>query len=227
MGPLNEGTGDDSTVLQHIIQIHQVAVVHMLGVIIAVVEVDDALPMGLNNLRGQQNALAEVAADLTGHVVPLGGVNNGVFIGILLLGLLVVALDEGENLVVGCVGLAYQGAGIAIGDVMLGHLKGTVGHDVMLHHVLDFLHSGGAADLLALELHGLGNALNLHGGHAVHFLHGVVGLGDGNDDLRDVEGHLGTVALDDLHFYILLCPPGIYILCVYLSYTIYCGFARA
>ena len=68
---------------------------------------------------------------------------------------------------------------------------------------------------------------DLHGGHAVHFRHGVVGLGDGNDDLRDVEGHLGTVALDDLHFYILLCPPGIYILCVYLSYTIYCGFARA
>ena len=218
MGTLNEGAGDDSTVLQHILQVHQVTVVHMLGVIIAVVEVDDALPMGLNNLLRQQNTFAEVAADLTGHVVPLGGVDHWVFIGILLLGLLVIALDKGENLIVGCVGFADQGTGIAVGDVMLGHFKGAVGHDVMLHHVLNFLHSGSAADLLALELYRLGDALDLHGGHAIHFLHGVVGLGDGNDDLRDVKGYLGAVALDDLHF---ICPPPpqrgqvIFITCVY------------
>ena len=218
MGTLNEGAGDNSAVLQHILQVHQVTVVHMLGVIIAVVEVDDALPMGLNNLLRQQNTFAEVAADLTGHVVPLGGVDHWVFIGILLLGLLVIALDKGENLIVGCVGFADQGTGIAVGDVMLGHFKGAVGHDVMLHHVLNFLHSGSAADLLALELYRLGDALDLHGGHAIHFLHGVVGLGDGNDDLRDVEGYLGAVALDDLHF---ICPPPpqrgqvIFITCVY------------
>ena len=208
VGPLDEGAGDDGAVLQHVLQVHQVAVVHVLGIIIAVVEVDDALPVGLYDLLGQEDAFTEVTADLAGHIVPLSGVDHGVFIGILLLGLLVVALDEGEDLVVGGVGFAHQGTGIAVGDVVLGHLKGTVSHDVVLHHVLNLLHRGGAANFLALELHGLGDALHLHRGHSVGFLHGLVGLSDGDDDLGDVKNRFRTVALDDLHSCILLCPRG-------------------
>ncbi len=50
VGPLDEGTGDDGAVLQHILQIHQIAVVHVLGVVISVMEVDDALPVGLHDV---------------------------------------------------------------------------------------------------------------------------------------------------------------------------------
>ena len=199
VGLFNERAGDDRAVLQHILQVHQIAVVHVLGVIIAVVEVDDALPVCLHDVLGQQDALTEVAADLAGHIVPLGGVHHRVLVGVLLLGLLVVALDEGEDLIVGGVGLTHQGTGVTVGDVVLGHLECAVGHDIVFHHVLDLLHGGCAVHFLALKLHGLGDALDLHRGHAIRLLHGLVGLGDGDDDLGDVETDLRAVSLDDLH----------------------------
>ena len=199
MGLFDHGAGDNGAVLQHVLQVHQVAVVHMLGEIVGVVEMNDALLMGLHNILGQQNALGDILADLASHIIPLGGVHHGILIGVLLLGLLIVALDEGEDLVVGGVGPAHQGPGIAVGDVVLGHLKGPMGHDVVLHHILDLLHRGSAVHLLALQLHGLGNAPDLHGSHAVRLGHRVVGLGDGPLDLLNVKSNLRSVALDDLH----------------------------
>ena len=205
----------------------------MLGIIVAVVEVDDTLAVRLHNILRQQDALAEVAADLAGHIVPLGGVDHRVLVGVLLLGLLVVALDEAEDLVVGGVGLTHQRAGVAVGDVVLGHLKGAVGHDAVLHHILDLLHGGGAVHLLALQLHGLRDPLDLHRRHPVHLLHGLVGLGDGDNDLGNVKADLGSVSLDDSH----RGPPSFspiprapYIgACIYisaLSYAISCVFSR-
>ena len=38
----NIGAGNDGAVLQHVLQIHQIAVVHMLGIIVRVMEMDDA-----------------------------------------------------------------------------------------------------------------------------------------------------------------------------------------
>ena len=76
----------------------------MLGIIIRIMEVDDALLMGLHDVPGQQQPLGQIAGDLAGHVVPLGGVHHRVLIGVLLLGLLVTALDQGEDLIVGGVG---------------------------------------------------------------------------------------------------------------------------
>ena len=89
--------------------------------------------------------------------------------------------------------------GVAIGDIGLGHLEGTMGHNLVLHHILDLLHAGGAAQLLTLEHHALADALDLHGGHAVVLVHGVVGLSDGDNDLRDVKRGLRAIPLDDLH----------------------------
>ena len=54
MGLLDEGARDDGAVLQHVFQVHQVAVVHMLRIVVCVMEVDDALFVGVNNLLRQQ-----------------------------------------------------------------------------------------------------------------------------------------------------------------------------
>ena len=199
VGPLDQGVRDDGAVLQHVLQIHQIAVVHVLGVVVGVVEVDDALPVGLHDVGGQQQPLAEIPGDLAGHVVPLGGVHHRVLVGVLLLGLLIAALDEAEDLLVGGVALADQRADIAVGDVVLGHLIGAMSHDLGLHQILDLLHGGGAVHLLAAELHGLRDPLDLHRGHPGVLLDGVVGLGDGGDDLRDVEDDLRAVPLHDFH----------------------------
>ena len=55
-GLLDEGAGDDRAVLEHVLQVDQVAVVHMLGEIIGVVEVDDALVVRVDDVLGQQHA---------------------------------------------------------------------------------------------------------------------------------------------------------------------------
>ena len=199
VGPLDQGVRDDGAVLKHILQIHQVTVVHVLGVVVRVMEVDDALPMGLHDVGGQQQPLAQVPGDLAGHVVPLGGVHHRVLVGVLLLGLLVAALDEAEDLLVGGIALADQRADIAVGDVVLGHLIGPVSHDLGLHQVLNLLHRGGAVHLLTAEFHGLRDPLDLDRGHPGVLLDSVVGLGDGGDDLRDVEDDLRAVPLHDFH----------------------------
>ena len=61
VGPLDEGSGDDGAVLEHVLQVHQVAVVHVLGEVVGVVEVDDALFVGLHNIRREQEALGDVS----------------------------------------------------------------------------------------------------------------------------------------------------------------------
>ena len=199
VGPFDQGAGDDGAVLQHVLQVYQVAVVHVLGVIVGVVEVDDALPVGLHDLLGQQNPLCNVPAHLAGHVVPLGGIHHRVLVGVLLLGLLIAALDEGEDLLVGGIGAADQGTGIAVGDVVLGHLIGPVSHDLGLHQVLNLLHRGGAVHLLTAEFHGLRDPLDLHGGHPDRLVHASVGLCNGRNDLRDIKGHFRAVPFNDFH----------------------------
>ena len=175
----------------------------MLRVIVGVVEVDDALLVRLDDVLRQQDAVGDVAADLARHVVTLRAVDDRVLVGVFLLGLLVVALDQAQDAVVGRVGAAHQAAGIAVGDVGLGDLERAVRHDLLFDHVLNFFHGGAAAELLTGELHALGDALDLARRHARALLDGGVGLRDGHDDLRDIKGRLCTVSLDDLHFLFL------------------------
>ena len=56
VGLFDQGAGDDGAVLQHVLQIDQIAVVHVLGIIVHVVEVDDARLVGLHDVLGQQHA---------------------------------------------------------------------------------------------------------------------------------------------------------------------------
>ena len=215
MRSFDEGAGDDGAVLQHILQIDQIAIVHMLGEVVAIVEMDDALVMRLDDIGGQQDAVGDIAGDLAGHVVPLGGIDHRVFIGIFLLGFLVAALDEGKDLFIGGIAAAHQTAGVAVGDVALGDFKGAVSHDLLFHQVLNFLHRGGTVHLLAGKIHRFRDAADLHGGHALAFLHHVIGFGDSGDDFGNIKVHLGAVSLDDFH---MLCSS---LSCILPSCTIY------
>ena len=203
MGLFNHGAGDDGAVLQHILQVHQVTVVHMLGIVVRIVEVDDARLVGVHNLLGQQNAAGNVLAHLACHIVPLDGVDGRILVGVLLLDFLIVALNQAENPVVGGVGFAHQAAGIAVSNILLGHLKGTVGHDGLFHQILNFLHGGAAPHLLAGNGHALGNAADLQGCHAHLFVHCIVGLLDGNGNFIDVEDGFRAVSFDNFHMEIL------------------------
>ena len=72
MGLLNKGFTDDGAVLQHVVQVYQVAVMHVLGIIIGVVEMDDPFPIRIHDFLGQEQTARQVAAHFASHVVPLG-----------------------------------------------------------------------------------------------------------------------------------------------------------
>ena len=58
---LDIGTGNNGAVLQHIFQVHQITVVHVLGKVVGIVEVNQTLLMRLYDLRVQQQAGGEIS----------------------------------------------------------------------------------------------------------------------------------------------------------------------
>ena len=213
MGLLNQRTGNHGAVLQHILQVHQITVVHMLGIIVGVMEMNDATLMGCHNLSRQQNAVGDILRDFARHIVTLHRIDGGVFVGVLLLDLLVVALNQAEDAVIGGVGLAQQAAGIAIGDIFLGHLESAMGHDGLFHQILNLLHRGAAAHFLAGNLYPLGNAANLQRSQTHLFFHGVVGLCNGSVNFFNVKVGFSTVSLNNLHAEFLLFCLGARLAC--------------
>ena len=133
MGLFDHGAGNDSAVLQHVVQIHQIAVVHMLGKIIGVVEMNNACIVGIHNRLGQQDTGSNVLADLAGHVVTLDSIDGGVLVGILLLDFLIVGLNQAQDAVVGGIALTGQRTGITVCYIILGNLKSTMGHNSLFH----------------------------------------------------------------------------------------------
>ena len=91
---LDHHIADDRSVLQHIFQIHQTAVVHVLGEVIGVVEMYDSLFVGIHDMLRQQKTFCNILADLSCHVISLDAVDCRILVGILLDDLLVVALQK-------------------------------------------------------------------------------------------------------------------------------------
>ena len=94
VGLFDEGAGNYGAVLQHVLQVDQITVMHVLGIVIGIVEVNDAGFVSLHDLPGQKDAAGNIFADLARHIVALHSVDGGVLVGVLLLDFLVVALDE-------------------------------------------------------------------------------------------------------------------------------------
>ena len=196
---LDQRARNNSAVLEHVLQVHQIAVVHVLGKVIRIVEMDQALIMGIHDLLGQQHTLSQVLGNLAGHVVTLNGIDGRVLVGVLLLNLFVVALNQRQNLVVGRVLLALQALNIAIDDVMASDLVAVEAHDLVLDQILDLLDRHGVARVLACLGDVLCRVNHLAVGKTRALLDLQVCGADGIDDLIDVKDNLGAAALDDLH----------------------------
>ena len=141
VGLLDQSSADDGAVLQHVLQVDQITVVHMLGKIIRVMEMDEALLMGVYNIRREQEALGDILADFSSHVIPLYTVDRGILVGIFLLHLFIVALDKAQDLLIRGIGFAHQSAAVAVGDITSGHIEGPLIHDLILYHILNLFHA--------------------------------------------------------------------------------------
>ena len=197
LGGLDELAVDHGAVVQHVADVDQAAVEDVLDEVVRVVEVDGPLVVGLGDVLGQEDAPRQIPAHLPGDVVPLGGGDGGVLVGVLLRQLLVVVANQRQNGLVGGVGLAHQRPRIAVDDVRLGQLVLAGGHQLGLHHVLNILHQQALA--AAGGGHGVRDGVDGPLVDAVGLVHRGVGLLDGLHDLRTVEFDDGIVSLDDFH----------------------------
>ena len=100
MRTLYHRAGNNGTVLEHILEIYEIAVVHMLSIVIRIVKVDYTLFVRLHYILGEKYAVCDIAADLARHIVALNAVNSWVLVCILLLCLFVMAFDKAENSVI-------------------------------------------------------------------------------------------------------------------------------
>ena len=86
---INPYTAYACPVLEHILKVYEVAVMHVLGEIIRVMEMDDTFSLGFEYVFRKQVFIGIMPAPLPGHVIPLYGQDGGVLIGVLLLYFLV------------------------------------------------------------------------------------------------------------------------------------------
>ena len=198
MGLFDQRVADDGAVLQHILQVDEVAVVHVLGKVIGIMEVDQALLVSLDDVGRKQDPAGQVAADLACHVVALYAVDGRILVGILLLDLLVIALDQREDAVVGGVRFTHQRTVVAVADIASGKFKGALRHELILDHILDLFNGNRALHLVAAVLHVVGDIRDLFF-RQKRTVRGIVRLADGVNDFFNVEVLLGPVAFNDLH----------------------------
>ena len=199
---LDQSLADDGSVLQHILKVDEVAVVLALRIIVGVVEMDDALLVSLDDLLREQYAARQILADFARHIVALRGVDDRVFVGILLLDLLICLINQGENALVGCVGLTSEISLVTVAHVFLRDLKTAHLHDSGLDHLLDVLDVEGMRSCPDTGGHIVRDCLNLEFVHLVDPLDLAVRLRDGIHDFLLVKGDLLTASLDDIYFYL-------------------------
>ena len=206
---LDERPRNDGAVLQHILEVDEVAVVHVLGKVVGVVEVDEPFVVRRHDVGRQQNAAREVLAHFARHIVALHRIDGGILVGIFLLDFLVVALDEREDLRVRRVGAADERTRIAVGDILARDGERLFVHDLVLDEVLHFLDVDRAVEIVCKRRDFLGDLVDLLFGEAVVLTHFVVRLADGVCDLFGVERDFRSVSFDDLH----TLRPSLFSLC--------------
>ena len=200
---LNQSACNHGAVLEHVIQIHEVAVVHVLEIVVHVVEVDDAIIMGLFDVFRQQHPPGDILGHLPCHIVPLGTDESSVLIGVFRTGLLIFAFHEGQNLPIQLV-VTHHVVSIPVGDVMPGHSRclrecGNSSHDGVLHHILDFLHRQNVLCRLTSAYDGIVDVVNLFRRQSVPVFHALIGLVDSRQDFLGREVLLLPVSLDYFH----------------------------
>ena len=200
LGALDELAVHHGSVLQHIADVDETAVEDGLNEVVGVVEVDGPLVVGLGDVLGQENTPGQVPAHLAGDVVPLGGGDHGVLVGVLLSQLLVLVAEQSQNGLVGGVGLPDQGPVIAVDDIGLCQVEHVPLHQPLLHQVLDVLHQ----DALALlGLNTVDDGIDLLPADPLLLRYLGVGLLYGNNDLATVVVHAGAVPFNDFHIVLL------------------------
>ena len=164
-------------------------------------EMDYAVCMSLNNICREKKTCRHILGDFACHVVALDGVDRGVLVGVLLLHILVVALDERENLLIRSICLTEKRLLIAICNILLGNLMGTHLHDLRLDDILNLLNRHRAITPSANARNFLCNQVDASFRERIFDVHNLACLADSISDLGNIKRFFLATALDNIHFF--------------------------
>ena len=159
---------------------------------------DDSFIVSLYDLLWKKDTHGQILADLTGHVVALGGIDGRILIGIFLLGIFIDLIQKREDVIICGIGLTGKLSLVAVADILLCYLIASHLHDAGLYHILDIFYIDGMRglqstggnhvskrrDLILAQLMELGNLL--------------IGLLNGIYDLRLIEDDFYAISLNDV-----------------------------
>ena len=103
---LDHRLADDSSILEHILQVDQITVVLFLCKIVHIMKMNDSFFVCTDNFLRKKDSLGKVLADLSCHVISLCRVDHRILIGVLLLYFLVHMIDQCKNSVIRCIRLS-------------------------------------------------------------------------------------------------------------------------
>ena len=152
---------DNSSVLQHILQVNQITVVHMLCKIVCIVEMDQPLLVCLYDILRKQQPSCQILAYLSCHIITLHTVDDRILIGILLQNLFIITFDQRQDPVICCIAFSYKRTGIAVLYITSRHIEGTLCHDLIFYHILHFLYGNSSVHLAAFEINIIRDLLDL------------------------------------------------------------------
>ena len=151
----------------------------MLCKIVCIMEMNDPLLMRLHNILWKKKTLRNILTYLSCHIVSLYTVNGWILVGILLFYFLVVALKQTKNLLVCGIGFTNQRPFITIGNIITRNCKGSLIHQLVLHHILNLLHTWGTLHILTGILNICSDLFNLLIGKLLIINHGSICLING------------------------------------------------
>ena len=193
------GTRNHRSVLQHVFKVDKIAVVHMLREIIGVVKMNETFVVRFHDVEGQKNTARDVFGNFARHIIALHGIDRGIFVGIFLFDLFVVAFDKREDLRVGRVGFTHERTGITVGNIFARDGERLFAHDLIFDEVLNFFDADGAVQIARERFHAGNDVFDLLFAQTVVLADLFICLADRIVDLCNVELHLRPVSFDNFH----------------------------
>ena len=163
---LDQSVSDDRPVLQHVLQIHQLTVGDRPGHIPHVMDVDNALIVGLDHVLREDVSPADILGYFACQVIPHRAVDDRVLIGVLLFGNLTVVPEQCQDLRIRAVLFPKQLMAQPIITVVKRMTDKTGIRKAGDNHILHFLNLDGSTKALTLSHNHIRNSGDILCRHA-------------------------------------------------------------
>ena len=159
---------------------------------------DNPFFMCTYNIFGKQHTHSKILAYFTCHIITLGGVDSRILIGVLLLGVFIDLIQQGEDIIICSIGFAGKFSFVTIAYIFLCYFVTTHLHNTSLYHILDIFYIDCMRGSQGSGSHSLGNCHDLEFAELMDLRNLFIGFLDRIYDFALVEDHFFAISLDNI-----------------------------